>query len=138
MRCHICKKWVKAADIEKHLRKRHGGSYGSAKKYIFTEHQRAYGFDHAKHMVNSLFKKRGMKATIPGMIVGFITLMLFAVLANVFYPLVVTIMNSNGGTDPSFVFIMNVAFIVIGIGIIIGIYQDATRGTREQVVYGGP
>lgn len=69
--------------------------------------------------------------TIPGMIIGFITLLLFAVLANVFYPIVVA---NSAGLDPSFLFIVNAAFLIIGVGIIVALWKDMTRGGQEVYV----
>jgi hypothetical protein len=68
------------------------------------------------------------------MIMAFVGLIVFAVLANVFWPLMQTLVV---GLDPDLQLLLNFAFIIIGIGIIVEIINDSSRGERP-VYYGAP
>ena len=72
-------------------------------------------------------KTMGNKGTVVGLVVSLVTLLLFIILANLFYPLISSMFI---GTDPSFQLIINIACLALGIAIIFGIIQDATRGSN--------
>jgi cell division protein FtsX len=72
---------------------------------------------------------KNKKGTVSGLVGAFVTLLIFGALVNVFFPAVQGVIT---GLDPSFRFIIDIAFLVAGIGIIIEIYRDATRGESSQ------
>lgn len=138
MRCHICGKFVPAGSWERHLKVAHFDYYVSPAAYVRKEHLKKYGFEKGSYILSRFFggkrMKMGNKGTISGMIMGFIGLLIFGVMANVFWPLMQDLVVD---LDSDFQLLMNLAFIIIGVGIIVEIINDSTRGERP-VYYGAP
>jgi hypothetical protein len=67
--------------------------------------------------------------TIMGVVVGLVSLLLFLVLVNAFYPLIVGFFP---GTDPTFQLIVNIGVIAVGLAVILGIWTDATHKNQVQ------
>ena len=69
--------------------------------------------------------------TIVGWITALVSLLLFAILVNIFYPI---ISANMGNLDPSIQALVDFIILLIGISIVYEIIQDATAG--RQPVYG--
>jgi hypothetical protein len=73
--------------------------------------------------------------TIKGLISGFLAVFTLAVLTNVFYPFLNNLIGSNAPTG-NYLISLNIAFALIGVGLLVWIIKDGLAGSREYEGYG--
>ena len=76
----------------------------------------------------------GNKGTIKGLIIGFLALFAMTAMTNALYPLVSSIISANAGSNN--LLMLNIAFALIGVGLILWIIKDGLQGSREYENYG--
>lgn len=58
MKCIICGKYVESHKLEKHLFDKHRKYYKSPIDYVWLQHNRHYGKERSKFIINTLFGGR--------------------------------------------------------------------------------